>query len=98
MLTRIFPSLKCHARFYLAHILSRKYNFLMTSKKAKNLVDSFLVGIGIVLIWRGVWHLLDLVDHHFLNGDHLITAIAGIIVGTLILYIPDKDLKELGKL
>ncbi len=70
----------------------------MTSKKAKNLVDSFLVGVAIVLIWRGVWHLLDIVDHRLLNGDHFITAIAGIIVGIFILYFPDKDLKELGKL
>lgn len=70
----------------------------MTSKKAKNLVDSFLVGVAIVLIWRGIWHILDLVDIRLLGGDQIITAVAGIIVGILILYIPDKDLKELGKL
>ncbi len=70
----------------------------MTSKKAKNLVDSFLVGVAIVLIWRGIWHLLDIVDIRLLGGDQIITAVAGIIAGILILYIPDKDLKELGKL
>lgn len=67
-------------------------------KKYKNLINSFLIGVAIILIWRGIWHLLDLVDHYFLNGDHFITAISGIILGIFILYIPDKDLKELGKL
>ncbi len=68
------------------------------TKKKKELLNNFLIAAAVVLIWRGIWHLLDLVDHHLLNGDHLITAIGGIIAGILILYIPDKDLKELGKL
>jgi hypothetical protein len=55
--------------------------------------------VGIVLIWRGIWHVLDKIDI-FLIGDetHLITSIGGIIVGFLILYLPDRDLKEIEKL
>ena len=54
--------------------------------------------LGLVLIWRGVWYALDGVDRLFLGGSHLWTALAGIIVGLIILYLPDKDLKEIEKL
>ena len=54
--------------------------------------------IGLVLIWRGVWYVLDWLDLRFLNNEHLYTALGGIIVGLLILYLPDKALKEISKL
>lgn len=54
--------------------------------------------VGLVLVWRGVWYVLDGIDREFLGGDHFITAVGGIILGLLILYLPDKDLKELQKL
>ncbi len=55
--------------------------------------------VGIVLIWRGVWHVLDAIDIAIIGDEtHLFTAIGGIIVGFLILYVPDGDLKEIEKL
>ncbi|MEK7134547.1 MAG: hypothetical protein AAB819_02385 [Patescibacteria group bacterium] len=54
--------------------------------------------VGLVLIWRGVWYILDGFDKAVFGGNHIITAIGGIILGLLILYLPDKDLKELQKL
>ncbi|HWO07332.1 MAG TPA: hypothetical protein VNM40_01985 [Candidatus Paceibacterota bacterium] len=62
------------------------------------LVRSLSVVIGIVLIWRGIWYTLDWFDMTFLNGSHVITALGGIALGLLILYLPDRDLKELGRL
>lgn len=59
---------------------------------------NFSVVLGIVLIWRGIWYVLDEIDSVFFDDEHFLTAILGIIVGLLILYLPDKDLKELGKL
>jgi uncharacterized membrane protein HdeD (DUF308 family) len=56
------------------------------------------VVIGIVLIWRGIWYVLDAIDIAYLSGNHLVSGIIGIVLGTLILYIPDRDLKELGRL
>lgn len=61
---------------------------------AKNISIVF----GIVLIWRGMWYVLDEIDAAFFDDEHLLTAILGIVVGLLILYLPDKDLKELEKL
>lgn len=54
--------------------------------------------IGLVLVWRGIWHLLDGVDVFFFAGSHFWTAIPGVVIGLIILYLPDKDLKEIEKL
>ncbi len=54
--------------------------------------------VGVVLIWRGIWYVLDEIDKIFFNGGHILTAIGGIILGLIILYLPDRDIKELEKL
>ena len=54
--------------------------------------------LGIVLVWRGVWYILDKFDAWLFGGRHLWTAVVGLIVGLAILYIPDKDLKEIEKI
>lgn len=59
---------------------------------------NFAIVIGLVLIWRGVWEILDKIDLVFFQGDYLWTALGGIILGFLILYLPDHDLKEIQQL
>lgn len=69
--------------------------------KFKNFIvafKNFSIALGILLIWRGLWYVLDWVDLTLFLDNHMYTAVAGIIIGTIILYLPDKDLKELGKL
>ena len=70
--------------------------------KNRNLIlyfgRSLSIVLGLVLIWRGIWHLLDGVDEYFFNGNHIFTALAGVIIGLAILYLPDRDLKEIEKL
>lgn len=56
------------------------------------------VVVGIVLIWRGIWYTLDILDTTLFGGNHMLTALGGIALGLLILYLPDRDLKELGRL
>lgn len=68
------------------------------SGRSKKLISNFLVAVAIILIWRGIWYILDYIDFYFFGNSHIWTTIGGIILGVLILYIPDKDLKELGKL
>lgn len=76
-------------------------------KKTKNkghrlslnyLANNLSIAIGLVFIWRGIWHILDMIELTFFNGDKFYTSIVGILIGVLILYMPDKDLKELQKL
>ena len=59
---------------------------------------NFAVVVGLVLIWRGIWYVLDGVDIHVFGGDHNISSVLGIILGFVILYLPDHDLKEIQKL
>lgn len=56
------------------------------------------IAVGLVLIWRGIWYVLDAIDYLLFGGYHMWTALGGIIFGLVILYWPDKDLKEIEKL
>jgi hypothetical protein len=54
--------------------------------------------IGLVLVWRGIWYVLDGIDQFVFGGNHAWTAFGGVVLGLIILYLPDKDLKEIEKL
>lgn len=70
----------------------------MTYKKLLKFLKTFSVVVGLVLIWRGLWYVLDGIDLYVFGGHHVWTALGGIVLGLLVLYIPDKDLKEIEKL
>lgn len=59
---------------------------------------NFSIVVALVLIWRGIWYVLDEFDIMLFSGSHMLTAIGGIVLGLAILYFPDKDLKEIEKL
>jgi hypothetical protein len=61
-------------------------------------VRNFSVVVGLVLVWRGIWYILDVFDQVLFSGQHFWTAVAGIGFGLIILYLPDHDLKEIEKL
>ena len=71
-------------------------------KKKENALHYFLRNlytvIAIVLIWRGIWYVLDELDKYLFGQSHYWTALIGIVLGLILLYIPDKDLKEIEKL
>lgn len=74
------------------------YNVLMNILNIKYFTKGITVAIGIIIIWRGVWILLDLLDGYLFGGNHIITSVGGIIIGVLMLYLPDKNLKALERL
>lgn len=59
---------------------------------------NLLTVVGIVLIWRGVWSVLDVIDERFFGGPNILSAVISMIAGLLVLYLPDKDLDEIKKL
>lgn len=61
-------------------------------------LHTLLIVLGIVLVWRGIWYILDKLDERLFGSSHVWTAIGGIILGLIILYIPNKNLKEIEKL
>ena len=62
------------------------------------LAKNISAALGLVLVWRGLWYMLDALDAWIFGGNHVWTAFAGVIIGLIILYLPDRDLKEIGKL
>lgn len=71
---------------------------MKTSQLVAYFARNIFIVVGLVLIWRGIWYVLDEVDILFFGQSHIYTTLGGIILGFLILYIPDHDLKEISKL
>lgn len=61
-------------------------------------LKNITIVMSLVFIWRGIWYSLDGIDWLFFENNHAYTAIGGIVVGIILLYLPDKDLKEIEKL
>ena len=65
---------------------------------AKKFLHIVMVVVAIVLVWRGIWYMLDEIDKVLFGGSHFWTALVGMVIGLIMLYVPDKDLKEIEKL
>jgi len=62
------------------------------------LIKNISTVIGLVLVWRGIWYVIDAFDFFVMKGERIWSAVGGILIGLAILYFPDKDLKEIEKL
>jgi hypothetical protein len=58
-------------------------------------IHNVVRALGLVLVWRGIWQILDSIDFVLLGGSHWFTATLGLGIGVALLYLPDRDLKEL---
>jgi len=56
-----------------------------------HVLAALLVGTGIVLLWRGIW---DLADVYLFPSQDVLSAAVSILIGFLILYSRNFDLKE----
>lgn len=89
---------RTHGDVFLFHTVTAILKRI-TQRVMKKLFRNFSIAVAvIIIIWRGIWYLLDSADNLLFNGGHLVTSIGGIIAGILILYLPDRNLDELGKL
>lgn len=70
--------------------------------KDSNLIFYFAkniyIVVGLVMVWRGIWYILDAIDKWLFGYSNIISVIITIILGLALLYVPDKDLKEIQKL
>ena len=69
-----------------------KGHFRISLRPTKTFFSMILVVTCVVLIWRGIWNLLDL---YFLRGHPILSNVIGILIGVIILYLPDRDIKDL---
>jgi len=75
-----------------------KHNIHTNTFTIRYFAKNIATVVGLVLIWRGIWYVMDGLDRLLFNGEHIYLAFGGIIIGLAILYIPDRDLKEIEKL
>ena len=61
---------------------------------AKVLRESIMMIVGAILIWRGIWVLLDVLDDRFFGGNHVWSAIVGIAIGAGIVMLADRELED----
>ena len=66
--------------------------------RSVHFLRTLFIVVGIVLVWRGIWYALDALDMQLFGGSHAWTAVGGVILGLIILYVPNKNLKEIEKL
>ncbi len=67
-------------------------------KDIKYFIKTLAIVVGLVMIWRGVWYALDGFDVWLFGEYNALTGLLGVALGVLLLYIPDRDLKEIEKL
>lgn len=48
-------------------------------------VYTFIGGAGVVLFWRGIWHIADIFEKHTILGGYLFSPLGSIILGVCIL-------------
>ena len=64
----------------------------LSLKPRRYFVRDLLIVAGVVLVWRGIWHLAD----RFLFPDYpLLSEAFSILIGLFLLYLPDRDLSHL---
>ncbi len=52
--------------------------------------------LGVVLIWHGIGWGIEYLSEYYFAGYEGILAMLAIVLGLLVLYLPDGDLDELG--
>lgn len=64
----------------------------MKQKKGVLYFSRYLIAsVGLVLIWRGLWFLLDQLEVALLGGNHVVMAVISIALGMGILYRHGHD-------
>lgn len=70
----------------------KKKTLIKAKKNTLRNIDLFLIAIAVIMIWRGVWNLIDI---YFVPEFVFISNILSIICGIVILLIHNFDLREL---
>lgn len=59
-----------------------------------HLLDSIVVVVAIIMLWRGIWGLMDM---YLFPGNPLISYSVSVGVGLLLLFLDDFKLTEIGR-
>ena len=70
------------------HIFNKESTFQRVARNLYNVV-------GVILVWRGIWLVLDSIDQAVYGGSHWTTGIIGTIIGLALLYLPKNNFDAL---
>lgn len=61
-------------------MVRRKHTFF------RYVTDNIVEVVAVVLVWRGIWYLLDQLDFFAFGGSHTLTALIGLALGFVLIY------------
>ena len=61
-----------------------------------NLFSNALIILGVVFVWRGVWVVLDVIDHTYFGGNDFNFALGLIALGLFLAYLHNHKPDEWG--
>lgn len=70
----------------------KKSKYGLSFRPNNTFLKALVVALAVIFIWRGVWNLLDM---YLLPGSPVASSVVGIVIGLILLYLPDGDIKEL---
>ena len=69
-----------------------KEKLQISLKPSKTFFGMLMIAIAVIMVWRGIWNLLD---HYLFPDNFILSNVISIVVGIIVLYLPDRTLKEL---
>lgn len=74
-------------------------NYFNRLKRHHKIIFALIIGFSVVLFWRGVWGLVDILTTPMYLGEHyniyLTSFLSSVIIGLLILIASDFVIREL---
>lgn len=64
----------------------------------KYFLRNFVIVVCLVMIWRGIWYVLDEIDKILFGDSNIWVALVSIFLGLFLICLIDKDLKAIEKL
>jgi hypothetical protein len=68
------------------------YKKIKRLRKKRSNLNIFLTTVSVVMIWRGVWWLLDL---YLFPNKHVLSLVIWMIIWIFLLFVDDERLDEL---
>lgn len=84
----------CRMKKKIVKYVKKTKRRLIDRRKGKSNLNMFFTCVALIMIWRGVWLLLD---KYFIPDLYFLNAVIPVIVGIAFLLIDDKSLSELTK-
>lgn len=76
----------------IQNVLKRKLTWL-SFHRDDAFMRNLIAATGVVLMWRGIWNLLD---HYFLPHNFIQSNVLSIVIGAVMVYLLNGTIQEFG--